>query len=386
MSKSLKVGLIVNPVAGLGGKVGLKGSDGMARQAQARTLGGVPRAHSRTSEFLDVLAKSKANIDWFSFLGLGAEQLTEFNFEHTVLGESQLPSTRQDTLAAARQCYERKVDLLVFVGGDGTAVDLLASEPKNLLCLGVPAGVKVHSAVFAVSPIAAAAVVTALANGELLTADERAVVDYDEREGAAATDHGISTKQFGYLFVPEKAGYLQHTKEGGREREPLVVEEICADLSERTESWEAVIFGPGGTVFEIKRSLGLKTPTLRGFDILVDGEWLKDVNYATLEAFAHRSHLVLSFTRNQGFLLGRGNLELTPKFLQLFSPERLVIVATRSKVLSLQGRPILIDSSDQTIDARYAGVVEITAGYEDRLIYRLQGASEMSKLESDEHD
>ena len=383
MSESIKVGLIVNPVAGLGGKVGLKGSDGMALQALARQRGGIPRAYSRAREFLEVLAKPNINITWFSYRGLGAELLAEFNFDLTILGECQDPSTRQDTLAAASQCYEQAVDLLVFVGGDGTAVDVLASEPKQVLCLGVPAGVKVHSAVFAVSPTAAGAVVAALANGELLTAEEREVVDYAELDETVATEQGIFTKQFGHLFVPEKAGYLQHTKEGGRESEPLVVEEICADIVERAASWEAVILGPGGTLFELKRSLGQKKPTLRGFDVLVDDKWLEDVSYATLEQFAGRAHMVLSFTRNQGFLLGRGNLELTPNFLQMFSTERLVIVATRSKILSLEGRPILLDSSDRAVDARYAGVVEVTAGYEDRLIYRLQDASALSEQVSD---
>lgn len=385
MSESLKVGLIVNPVAGLGGKVGLKGSDGIARQALARQRGGISRAHGRTREFLEVLAKQNININWFSFRGLGAELLSDFDFELTILGECRDPSTRQDTLAAARQCYEHAVDLLVFIGGDGTAVDVLASEPRQLLCLGVPAGVKVHSAVFAVSPTAAGAIVAALASGELLTSEERDVVDYVELDEITGTERDISIKQFGHLIVPEKTGHLQHTKEGGRESEPLVVEEICADIVERAASWETVILGPGGTLFEIKRSLGQKKPTLRGFDVLVDDKWLEDVSYSTLEQFATRAHMVLSFTRNQGFLLGRGNLELTPKFLQTFSAQRLVIVATRSKILSLEGRPILLDSGDRTVDANYAGIVEVTAGYEDRLIYRLQDTSILSEQGS-EHE
>ena len=54
---------------------------------------------------------------------------------------------------------------------------------------------------------------------------------------------------------------------------------------------------------------------------------------------------------------------------------QLIIVATRTKLNSLDGRPLLIDSGDIELDLRLAGLYEIVTGYEDRLLYRVGSAS-----------
>jgi len=76
------------------------------------------------------------------------------------------------------------VDLVLFVGGDGTATDVatvLERTGAEIPMLGVPAGVKVYSSVFAVSPEDAAAVAATFSRTE-----RREVMDIDEdayREG-----------------------------------------------------------------------------------------------------------------------------------------------------------------------------------------------------------
>ena len=372
MNKSFKVGLLVNPVAGLGATVALRGSDGEARQTTARRLGGTPRAPTRATDFLNQLGHVGADLDWFSWYGLGAECLQDLGFDCKAVGTAATPSTAEDSQACVRQLCSCDIDLLLFVGGDGTAVDVLGAVKPQQLCLGVPAGVKMHSGVFAVSPQAAAKVLGDLLSGHLVEAIEADVVDYLPAQRSATS---IQVEHFGVLKVPQAGGFLQHTKEGGRESEPLVVEEICADILESLASARPLVLGPGSTLLAIKQALGAPEPTLRGIDVLTDTyQWQTNATAALLEKLTE-PWLVISFTRHQGFLLGRGNLELSPQFLQGLQPDRLVVVSSRTKISSLEGRPLLIDTGVSEQDQRFAGLVEITAGYQDQLVYRVQAAS-----------
>jgi len=82
---------------------------------------------------------------------------------------------------------------------------------------------------------------------------------------------------------------------------------------------------------------------------------------------------VLSFTRGQGFLIGRGNQQLTPEVLRTIPRENVWVVASRTKVLSLEGRPLLVDSGATDVDARLRGLITIVSGYQDSLLYRVGG-------------
>lgn len=246
----MNVALLVNPLAGLGGAVGLKGSDGEALQAAARSRAGQARGGVRAAVFLQHLCAPIDNqkdsfldpagqpIEWVTWGGaMGADYLVEYGFEFERLGEPPVHTTADDTIDAIKAFVERGVDLIVFVGGDGTARDVLSAASGTTSFIGVPAGVKMHSGVFAISPRAAARVVADLANGRLIDRVVREVRDYvepDARE-APASEAVIRTRSYGELWVPEVNDLLQQTKVGGKEIEALAVSEISSYV---IEAWQ----------------------------------------------------------------------------------------------------------------------------------------------------
>ncbi len=370
----IKLGLIVNPIAGMGGPVALKGSDGEDLQAQARHLGATGRGEKRASEFVRLLhaeleARDIAFPRWYTWGGAMGESSLNMADGVVVCGKADDGTSREDTRQAAASLIERGIDHLVFVGGDGTARDLLDILPRGFPVLGVPAGVKMHSGVFAVSPRAAALIVVQLISGRLVSPVTREVRDFDD---AAETEDQIRIKTFGVMTVPEVGGYLQHTKVGAIESEPLALEEVVSEVVENIAGAQTLLIGPGTTCLEVKQRLSGQG-TLRGFDaISPEGDIHTDLAAADIEALPRPVKVILSFTRNQGFLLGRGNQQLRPRFLRTLEwPHDVYVIATRTKLASLEGRPLLVDTGDESLDLELCGFVQIVSGYEDRLLYRI---------------
>jgi predicted polyphosphate/ATP-dependent NAD kinase len=372
----LELGLIVNPVAGLGGPAALRGSDGIDVQAAARARGANPRAARRTARFLATLqSRLGALVSALRFVSwpapMGAELLTATRFAARVPAGAQARpavTSEVDTRRAAMALADAGVDLLVFAGGDGTACDVFDAIGRRLPVLGIPTGVKMHSGVFATTPEAAAELVARLVEGGLVGLVEGEVRDADEAELRAGR---LAPRFHGILDVPALGGYLQHTKEGGREREDLALVEIAAELAERIRAWSgAVVLGPGSTIAALGHELGVE-PTLLGFDVRdADGRWRFDVDRVALDGLRNRHPaLVVSFTRRQGFLFGRGNQQLSPGLISDCWPQRVWVAATRTKLASLEGRPLLVDTDDPTLDRRLEGLVTIVSGYRDQLLY-----------------
>ena len=370
----LTFGLLVNPVAGLGGAVALKGSDGVATQSRARSRGAVSRGAARARRALAAAGDAAHRVRWLTWGGeMGADVLRAAGITPETLGEPARPSAAADTRRAVAAMLGAGVDLIVFCGGDGTARDVHAEVGPHLPVLGIPAGVKMHSGVFATTPEAAGSIIAALVEGGLVRAAIAEVRDLDE----AALRQGVVRPTFyGEMAVPEAGGFLQHTKEGGRENEALAVEEIVAEVAERVADHPGVyVLGPGGTLSAVKSALGME-PTLIGVDVLREGRQIGwDVDAPWLERrlalTAERATLVLSFTRGQGFLLGRGNQQFSPAVLRRVGREHLWVVGTRTKLLSLEGRPLLVDTDDPDLDQEWSGLVEIVTGYRDSLLYRV---------------
>ena len=384
----MKIGLLVNPMAGLGGAVALKGSGGEALQQQALSREGRGRGAARVALFLQSLRDANDElsviadadtelIEWFTWGGaMGADYLEQQHFAHTVLGGYKGVSNARDSVAATRAFIQQGVDLLVFVGGDGTARDVLSAATDAISCLGLPAGVKMHSGVFAISPMAAARLVTDLVVGRIVSRQRREVRDYIEAKEGAVPNTVIRTRAYGELWVPEANDLLQQTKVGGKENEVLAVMDIVSYV---TESWadataEALIVGPGSTCMQIKQALGMPA-TLLGFDVLLpDGNYVTDATADQLLPVVrtYTANVVLSFTRQQAFLLGRGNQQLNPEVLShLHWPGDFIVVSSRSKLLALEQRPLLVDSDDAAFDAKCRGLVEVITGYDERLLYRV---------------
>lgn len=369
----LRVGVIVNPIAGIGGPAALKGSDGSEVQRAALARGVSPQAGARMRLALkpltDVALRARfAIVTWGG--GMGADVLAGLGLNVQVLGEPAVPSTAADTRAAARAMVAEGIDVLMFAGGDGTARDLTEVVPPALPVIGIPAGVKMHSGVFAVTPRDAGELLQRILQGGLVAAEMAEVRDVDE---AALREGRIATRYHGELCVPRFGAYLQHVKVGGRELEELVLDEIAHAVSERLVGHRGlVILGPGSTLLAIKSHLGI-SGTLLGVDLVRDGVLVgRDVDAAELaRQVGPDTVLVISFTRNQGFLIGRGNQQLTPEVLRRIDRTKIWVVGSRTKLKSLDGRPLLVDSGAADVDERLVGLFEIISGYEDVLLYRV---------------
>ena len=377
----LTLGLIINPLAGIGGAVGLKGSDGADTVAKALALGAEKRAVLRTQQALEVFR----HLDGFQLLTCAGEmgqQLAEqLNLPYQLINPPAACSssttlsdstTAAHTRQAAQKMVAEGVDLLLFAGGDGTARDVCASVPESTLVLGIPAGVKIHSGVFGVTPTAAGEVVKRLLEGQLVDVSEAEVRDLDEdafRQGQVRARH------FGELRVPCEGHFVQAVKQGGIEDESLSVADIAAWMVEEMEDDCLYFIGSGKTTRAVSDELGVDS-TLLGVDAVLNGQLLAvDINEADIRALLEQhdqARAILSVMGGQGHILGRGNQQFSPHVLEALGRENIHLISTKSKLSSLDGRPLIIDSGDPELDKCWAGVMEVITGYRDRVVYPVQ--------------
>lgn len=370
---SLRLGLVVNPLAGVGGPSGLKGSDGSEVVAEAKRRGAEALAGERAGRCLSALVDRRQHISIVTWDGaMGADVARAAGFEPTVLGAPRAEvSTAEDTRAAVAALADAGIDLLLFAGGDGTARDVCSALPHPLPTLGIPAGVKMHSGVYAVTPEAAAGVIRLMQDGALVGLLTGEVRDIDEAELRAGR---VNSRWFGELQVPAEPRWVQHTKIGGRESEPLVLEEIAADIAARmatTPADDLWVIGPGSTTAAVMAHLGLPN-TLLGVDLVTKGDVLAsdlDANALLEHSERKRPWILITFIGGQGHLLGRGNQQLTPELIRRAGRDHLVVIATRSKLAALEGRPLIVDSGDPDLDQELTGYIPVITGYEEQVLY-----------------
>lgn len=364
------IGLIINPLAGLGGPAGFKGSDGMAEQALA--LGFEAKAAQRTRTALEQLLTLRERIEFVSYSGvMGGDLLAQMGFEHRLLGQVAPPlTTAEDTRRAVQQLQEAGVALILFAGGDGTARDVCAAVREGQPVLGIPAGVKIQSGVYAISPRAAGELTARLVEGGLVRLASGEVRDIDEN---ALREGRVTARWYGELCVPQEGGYVQAVKQGGMESEELVLADLAAWLEAEWEPGARYVFGPGSTLHGLAQNLGLET-TLLGVDVIEDGQVIAgDVNEAELFDLVagHPTYLLVTAIGGQGHIIGRGNQQISPRVLRAIGLERLRVVATKRKLATLEGRPLLVDSGDVTLDDAFPDAVRVWAGYKEELLYPL---------------
>ncbi|WP_332450168.1 ATP-NAD kinase family protein [Methanoculleus sp.] len=351
------IGLLVNPVAGMGGAVGLAGTDGEVEEAIRR--GAVPHAHDRAARTLSLLRGE--DVVWCTCAGsMGEDVLERAGIDRfTVLYRPGSPTTAADTRAACRAFLDARVDLVVFCGGDGTARDVLDLVGQSVPILGIPAGVKMYSAVFAVNPAAAADL--ARQAGRIPCRDSE-VMDVDEE---AYRSGRLSTRLYGYArvpFIPERTqGGKQVIEEQDEER---AKDDIAAFITEIMLPETLSIIGAGSTTARIMERLGL-APTLLGVDAVVNGEVVaSNADEKTLLALLEehpRAKIVVSPIGAQGFVLGRGNQQISPAVLRRAGLSNLIVVATPAK---LAGTPLLyVDSGDAALDREVGGSILVVSGY-----------------------
>ncbi len=366
------LGLIVNPIAGLGGRVGLKGSDGAEVQALARRLGGQPLAHSRTVEALRRLEPLRPSLTVVTYPAeMGEQAALACGFAPVVIGTIVSGATTpEDTLAAAREMRRRGIDLILFAGGDGTARDLVRAVGESLPALGVPAGVKILSAAFATSPTAAGDLALSFLAGQVRRLREAEVLDLDEEAYRAGR---VSPRWFGSLRVPDSRRQLQGRKSPSAPGERERMQAIAQDVIDQMRDDIAYLIGPGTTTRPILEALGLQK-TLVGVDVLHRrGLLVADANESALLAVLkeHPIRIVVTPIGGQGFIFGRGNPQISPAVLRSVGREDLVIVSTPEKIHGLRGRPLRVDSGDLEVDRALSGYVQVITGYNERVIYRV---------------
>ena len=369
----LRLGIVVNPLAGIGGPTAMKGSDGAEVVAEAQRRGADARAGERARRTLAELLDRREELSILTWDGaMGADAVRAAGFEPEVLGAPKASATRaEDTHAAVQALAEADVDLLLFVGGDGTARDVCSALPAPRPVLGIPAGVKMHSGVYAVTPEAAAAVIRQLLDGELVGLETGEVRDIDEAELRAGR---VNSRWFGELQVPAEPRWVQQTKIGGRESEPLVLEEVAAWVAEliaTTPATDLWVIGPGSTTAAVMAHMNLPN-TLLGVDLVQDGACIaQDLDARGLLERTEGAAvwILVTFIGGQGHLLGRGNQQIGPELVRRAGQDRLLVIATRSKLAALDGRPLQVDSGDPELDRELAGYLPVITGYDDRVLY-----------------
>ena len=431
--KRRRLGLIVNPVAGVGGRVGLKGSDGLEIVRQALALGAVREAPHRAELALARLARLREYIEIVTCPGeMGEAEARACGFEPVVLegvsganGASGAPdangalgatgrsgdgphvglpdgtplTTADDTVAAARALRDGGVDLLLFAGGDGTARDVYRAlgAGAELPVLGVPAGVKIHSAVYATTP-ARAGELAALFLHERPAAvrlRESEVMDIDED---AFRDDRVSARLYGYLQVPYERSMVQGAKAGGVAGDAVVLHAIAADVVGGMAPGVVYLLGPGTTTRAVAETLDVQK-TLLGVDAVCDrrliGADLSERQIleiiaatgpvatglaATGPATSGSSspgvapvRIVVPVIGGQGHIFGRGNQQLSAAVIDRVGPENVIVVASQTKLLSLRGGPLLVDSGDPLLDARFSGYLRVVTDFGRRTMYRVAG-------------
>ena len=369
---SKKLGLIVNPIAGIGGRVGLKGSDGAEIQMRARALGAVPQALNRTIRTLEQLRSLRGEVELVTYPHeMGEDAVRECGLEHTVIG-SIVPgeTTAQDTQDAAKQMMDLSVSLLLLAGGDGTARDVCAAIGEELPVLGIPAGVKIHSAVYATNPVNAGSLAVLYLSGRVRGLRAAEVMDTDEE----AYRRGIvSTKLYGYLSVPYEARMVQSLKTPSEVGEEAAMAEIAAEVVEKMEGGWLYVLGPGTTTRAIASRVGVEK-TLIGVDVVGEGQLVaQDANEEQLLRFleGHRAKIVVTPIGGQGCIFGRGNQQISPRVIERVGRKNVIVVSTTQKIHSLGGRPLWVDTGDRRVDGILGGHIKVVTGYGEQIVYRV---------------
>ena len=351
-----QIAVVVNPIAGMGGRVGLKGTDGKVETARER--GATPRAPDRAREALAAVAQVGSDIEILTYGNpMGESIVRAAGFDPLVVGAPTDPdaTTSADTRAAVREFAERGVDCILFVGGDGTAVDVaetLSEQDDDTPILGAPAGVKVYSSVFGVSPRAAGRIVAQFSETEPAEVND---IDEDAFRGGE-----VVTELRAVATVPV-ADQRQSAKQLGGG----TVETLAAGVAESVDAETTYVLGPGSTVGAVKQQLGFSGTTL-GVDVWRDGTViaLDAAESGILDALGERNVIVVSPIGGQGFIFGRGNQQLSPAVIRQCDVE---VVASRRKLDELGA--LRVDTGDADLDAELTGWLQVRVGrYERRLI------------------
>jgi predicted polyphosphate/ATP-dependent NAD kinase len=369
LRSSMRIGFIVNPVAGMGGKVGLKGTDGILKEALAK--GAVPVAPQRAEEFLKTL---KVRLGDYQVellccpaeMGAQEAEAAGFTFQRLSMTVGEKTSS-DDTSKAVKFLTDAKVDLIVFVGGDGTARDILdaINDGESPPVLGVPSGVKMYSGIFAINPRDAAEAVVAFLEHRAEVTDFE-VMDADE---TAIRNDVFDVKLYGCIRGLSAPALIQ----GSKEVSPSTISEydsqnaIAKYIIEELPKDATLILGPGTTVERIAQALGVKK-TVLGVDLFQAGEVTLDVDERTLLAKVvdwSKTWIILSPIGHQGILLGRGNQQISALIVKRVGKKHVIVVATLNKLQGMGSEALRVDTGEEETNNLLRGSMLVVTGYRE---------------------
>ena len=370
--KEFKLGLVINPIAGIGGSVALKGSDGEGIAEQALALGATAKSNARALLALEILLPYKDNIVIYTAAAeMGEHTAKGLGFNTVVVHElSSETTTALDTEQAVTTLISHNIDLLLFAGGDGTARNVCHIVEDKFPVLGIPAGCKIHSGVYAITPKAAGRVVELMITNQLVSLTDADVMDIDEslfRQGV------VKAKRFGEMQVPSELRYIQAVKSGGKESDELVLQDIAADVIAKMDD-ELFIIGSGSTTAFVMEELGLDN-TLLGVDAicqqtLMASDLTEMQLWQLIQSYqAGQVKLLITLIGGQGHIFGRGNQQLSPRIIRAIGKENIIIIATKTKLNALEARPLIADTGDSELDLELSGYLAVTTGYNDQVLY-----------------
>jgi len=370
-----RLGLIVNPIAGMGGRCGLKGTDGAEILARACALGAVPEAPDRARTALQQLAALDEGIEVLTVSGdMGEAEALANGLRPTVLfttnGET---TTSEDTRRAAKEMAAAGVDLILFAGGDGTARDVYAAVGSDVVVLGVPAGCKIHSGVYGTNPRNAGELAALYLQDRVARVKQAEVMDIDEdafREGR------VTAELYGYLTVPQDEARVQGGKAGRAQSDEHALDAISYYFIDNIRPDCLYILGTGSTVFGLKQRLGIQG-TLLGVDVTRGRELVADdvTEAQLLDLLGPKgsvpAKIVVTVIGGQGYIFGRGNQQLSPRVIERVGRENIVVIATKQKLAALGGRPLLVDTGSEETNALLSGYLRVVTGYHEQMVARV---------------
>ena len=363
------IGFLINPIAGLGGVVGLKGTDGDAYK-KALKLGAKPASTERARNALESVPRD--NTRFYTCSGtMGENLLRELEFNYEVVYEANERTTAGDTRKACRAFLSKGVDMILFSGGDGTARDIVVVIGKKIPILGIPAGVKMNSSVFAVTPKTAGDLLSSFFM-ETVEFAEGEILDIDEK---AYRRDIFDIRFFGYaltLRAPFKIQGRKNIFHGLREEESK--EEIARFTLEFMDKETAYVLGPGTTIKKICDLMGVEK-TLLGIDVIKNGRQLaKDANEERLLELLEtnpKATIMVSPIGSQGFIFGRGNQQISSEVIRKVGFENIMVLSTPHKLS--QTPMLLVDTGDTELDAKLKGKIKVITGYRMTTLRNVKG-------------
>jgi len=369
----MKLGFIVNPIAGMGGRVGLKGTDGLEILEKARMLGAVPESPNKAKQALKSLLPLKDKLQIFTYPGsMGEEVAIEVGFEPMVIGESKVVHGPEDTEEAAKKMVELGVDLVLFAGGDGTARNISNAIGTEIPVIGIPAGVKIHSGVYANHPKAAGEIALRYFEDEDRKTKEAEVMDIDEE---AFRKGEVTARLYGYVKIPFQEALIQNTKSGGIRSEEAALDGISDRVIEKMEQDVFYIMGSGTSIRAIMEKLELPN-TLLGIDIIKNKELVaSDVNEKEILDIitGNKAEIIVTVIGGQGYIFGRGNQQISAEVIRQVGKDNIRIVASKNKLLSLKGRPLLVDTGNEEVNNMFNGYIKVLTGYSMETVEKVKG-------------